>query len=300
MLCEIWAHEWRVVRYHFSSLCDFWERTLFLYKATKPKNLMKATWAWFPISLLTVPSFTSEALHHIVWLPTASDPVRLKSFFKQQSSLKVSIEGEMMPSKTEKPTQRNVFQTSWKFPGDQSCDMVTPSQTLFQNSGYDGCLFTICLRKKVKSRVLLTCVFTLGCWDICWEQRYPNTVLEKSFTSLLGPQQGLLVSAYFFHVVWRDNLYAIVLGCVSHSKKPFSRKPDLFGCPGEWQAGPTTAVSTHLWRGRLFQLSLLCSCQEGERAVAAVVGEECKSEACSEWSGKEQAGMHEGKAQSIA
>lgn len=187
MLCEIWAHEWRVVRYHFSSLCDFWERLLFLYKAAKPKNLMKATWAWFPISLLTVPSFTSEALHRIVWLPTASDPVRLKSFFKQQSSLKDSMEGEMMPSKTEKPTQRNVFQTSWKFPGDQSCDMVTPSQTLFQNSGYDGCLFTICLRKKVKSRVLLTCVFTLGCWDICWEQRYPKTVLEESFTNLLGP-----------------------------------------------------------------------------------------------------------------
>lgn len=154
-------------------------------------------------------------------------------------------------------------QTSWKFPGDQSCDMVTPSQTLFQNSGYDGCLLTICLRKKVKSRVLLTCVFTLGCWDICWEQRYPKTVLEESFTNLLGPQQGLLVSAYFFHVVWRDNLYAIALGCVSHSKKPFSRKPDLFGCPGEWQAGPTTAVSTHLWRGRLFQLSLLCFMSRG-------------------------------------
>lgn len=107
MLCEIWAHEWRVVQYHFSSLCDFWECLLFLYKAAKWKNLMKSTWAWFPISLLTVPSFTSEALHCIVWLPTASDPVRLKSFFKQQSSLKDSMEGEMMPSKTEKPTQRN-------------------------------------------------------------------------------------------------------------------------------------------------------------------------------------------------
>lgn len=49
-----------------------------------------------------------------------------------------------------------------------------------------------------------------------------------------------------------------------------------------------------------FNCLSFASCQEGERAVAAVVGEECKSEAYSEWSGKGQAGMHEGKAQSIA
>lgn len=46
-----------------------------------------------------------------VWLPTASDLVRLKSFFKQQAAFKDLVEGEMMLGRTAKLRQRNVFQT---------------------------------------------------------------------------------------------------------------------------------------------------------------------------------------------
>lgn len=66
----------------------------FLQGSKTKKKIMKATWAWFPISLLAVLSFTSETLHRIVWLPTASDPMRLKSFFKQQSSFKDLMKGD--------------------------------------------------------------------------------------------------------------------------------------------------------------------------------------------------------------
>lgn len=94
----------------FTSLGDFWKR-LHSKVANTKKAPRKATWVWFPISLPTVSSFTSEALHDCVWLPTAPDLVRLKSFFKQHSALKDLVEGEMMLSRTTKLRQRNVFQT---------------------------------------------------------------------------------------------------------------------------------------------------------------------------------------------
>lgn len=77
-----------------------------MQKKTQP---VKATWVWFPISPLTVSSFTSEALYHLVWLPTAPGLVGLKSFFRQQLAFKDSAEGEMMLGRTAKPIQRNVF-----------------------------------------------------------------------------------------------------------------------------------------------------------------------------------------------
>lgn len=94
----------------FTSLCHFWEG-LHNEIANTKKALWKATWVWFPISLPTVSLFSSEALRNCVWLPTASDLVRLKSFFKQQSAFRDLVEGDMMLGRTTKLRQRNVFPT---------------------------------------------------------------------------------------------------------------------------------------------------------------------------------------------